>query len=243
MSHKKGKKIENTMATPTIREKLNLIQIELKAPKNQYSTFGQYYYRSCEDIIGAVKPLTAKYRTTLTETDEIVMVGDRYYVKATAKLEDWDSDQVVLIKAFARETLVKTKMDDAQITGSASSYARKYALNGLFLTDDIPDPDSTKAPKEDPKTPVNPPQKKDYKQQSKVQTSPPATKPPVRPQTPLSPKVALQKRILMLKDKMLKLDAETFEQSIKKAKEACTSYPDLIVQLGNMEKEYFMNES
>ena len=114
------------------------IQKELKAPKNQFNLFGKYKYRSCEDILEAVKPLLGK--ATLTISDEIVMLGERFYVKATAVL--YDGEKTATVSAFAREAFDKKGMDAAQITGSASSYARKYALNGLFLIDDNEDSDT-----------------------------------------------------------------------------------------------------
>lgn len=123
-------------------EALLKIQQELKAPKWQFNKFGGYKYRSCEDIIEAVKPLLAKYKCVLRMDDEIVQVGDRYYVKATATLHLWPNESFSA-HAFAREEDTKKWMDGAQITGSASSYARKYALNGLFAIDDGVDPDST----------------------------------------------------------------------------------------------------
>lgn len=128
------------MADKTIHEKLVAIQSELKAPKSQTNTFGKYKYRSCEDILEAVKPLLKEQNLVLTISDEIVEVGGRVYVKATAKLSEMDMH--ILVTAFARESLDKKGMDDAQITGSASSYARKYALNGLFLIDDTKDADT-----------------------------------------------------------------------------------------------------
>jgi len=114
------------------------IQQKLKAPKGQRNTFGNYNYRSCEDILEAVKPLLGK-DGALTLSDEIVMLGERFYVKATAILND--GKESVSVTAFARESLEKKGMDTAQITGAASSYARKYALNGLFLIDDTKDAD------------------------------------------------------------------------------------------------------
>ena len=114
------------------------IQEELKAPKGQYNSFGKYNYRSCEDILEAVKPLLQAHSCTLTLSDDIVQVGERYYVKATATIVT-DNGESVAVTAFARESLDKKGMDDSQITGTASSYARKYALNGLFLIDDTKD--------------------------------------------------------------------------------------------------------
>lgn len=122
-----------------ISEKLNAIQQKLKAPKNQKNAFGGYNYRSCEDILEAVKPLLGD--VCLTITDEVVQVGDRYYVKATARLF-WQND-IIENAAWAREPDVKKGMDEAQITGATSSYARKYALNGLFAIDDTKDADAT----------------------------------------------------------------------------------------------------
>lgn len=123
-------------------KKIIAIQNELKCNKGQYNSFGGYSYRSCEDILEAVKPLLSKYQLLLRISDEIVQVGDRYYIKATAELCDTETEKTVKTEAYAREPLEKTKMDAAQVTGSASSYARKYALNGLFLIDDTKDADT-----------------------------------------------------------------------------------------------------
>ena len=122
---------------------LQSIQVQLKAPKGQTNKFGNYRYRSAEDILEAVKPLLNKYGTYLTISDDIVEVGGRVYVKATATLFESHQGEIASVNAFAREAEVKKGMDDAQITGSASSYARKYALNGLFAIDDTKDPDAT----------------------------------------------------------------------------------------------------
>ena len=124
--------------------KLLLIQAALKCPKNQINKFGGYNYRSCEDILEAVKPLLYDTQTTLTISDEIVAVGDRIYVKATATLKDSETWEIVESNtAFARESESKKWMDESQITWASSSYARKYALNGLFLLDDVKDADAT----------------------------------------------------------------------------------------------------
>lgn len=122
----------------TITQKLNKIQQELKAPKNQTNKFGGYKYRSCEDILTAVKPLLGDM--TLIITDEMIQLGDRYYVKASVVLGF--EGNTAQCHAYAREAENKKGMDEAQITGSASSYARKYALNGLFAIDDTKDPDT-----------------------------------------------------------------------------------------------------
>lgn len=116
------------------------IQSELKAPKGQFNKFGNYKYRSAEDILEAVKPLLKATDSSLTLSDEIVLIGERYYIKATATLKH--GDEIASVSAYAREEENKKGMDGAQITGTASSYARKYALNGLFCIDDAKDPDT-----------------------------------------------------------------------------------------------------
>lgn len=125
-----------------IYEKLLNIQTELKAPKGQYNSFGKYKYRSCEDILEALKPICAKNKTTLILTDQIVLIGERYYVMATATLIDIEKGENLENQAYAREDFEKKGMDGSQITGTASSYARKYALNGLFNIDDTKDADT-----------------------------------------------------------------------------------------------------
>lgn len=129
-----------------MNEKLIKIQKQLKAPKSNTNSFGGYKYRSAEDILEAVKPLVHAQGLTLTLTDEVVNIGHANYVKATARLTGTESnikpDGVFAATAYAREAETKKGMDEAQITGSASSYARKYALNGLFAIDDTKDPDT-----------------------------------------------------------------------------------------------------
>jgi len=118
------------------------IQSELKAPKNQYNSFGKYNYRSCEDILEGLKPHLLEVKAAVIVTDEIVLIGDRYYVKATADIMDTEKPEDMLsASAYAREDETKKGMDLAQVTGSVSSYARKYALNGLFCIDDTKDSD------------------------------------------------------------------------------------------------------
>ena len=125
-------------------ERLSLARIELNAPKNQYSEFGGYHYRSADDVLQAVKPLNLKYFMHLELTDEVVLIGERYYMKATAKLFDMKDEkrEPIIVHAYAQEPMKKAKMDESQVTGSASSYARKYALNGLYLIDDNKDADT-----------------------------------------------------------------------------------------------------
>ena len=125
-----------------IHTKLGKIQASLVAPKGQNNAFGNYKYRSLEDILKAVKPLLAKVEMTLTMSDEITQVADRVYVKTTATLVDISNGQAIECVASARESMDKKGMDSAQITGAASSYARKYCLNGLFCIDDTKDADS-----------------------------------------------------------------------------------------------------
>lgn len=129
------------MRTEALNAQL-VIACKLKAPKGQYNSFGKYHYRSREDILEAVKPLLREQDCALLETDEIVMVGERYYVKATATLVELASGDSVSTCGWAREDKDKKGMDGSQITGTASSYARKYALNALFLIDDTKDADT-----------------------------------------------------------------------------------------------------
>lgn len=125
-------------------DKLMIIQSSLKAPKNQRNNFGWYNYRSCEDILEAVKPILYTVKATLTISDDIVEVWGRVYVKATATLKDSETWEIIESNtAFARESESKKWMDDSQITWATSSYARKYALNGLFCIDDVKDADAT----------------------------------------------------------------------------------------------------
>lgn len=128
----------------SLRQKLLKIQLQLKAPKNQYNSFGKYNYRNQEDILEAVKPLLEQTETTLTITDSIVNVGNHNYICSKATILDLSEDNAIFVEGFAREAETRKGMDDSQITGSASSYARKYALNGLFLIDDTKDADTMK---------------------------------------------------------------------------------------------------
>ena len=121
---------------------LMAVQAELKAPKGQHNSFGKYDYRSAEDIIEAVKPLLKENGLFLNMSDEVVLVGDRYYIKATVKVVDVVTGESVQTSALAREASQKKGMDESQVTGTASSYARKYALNGLFAIDDNRDADT-----------------------------------------------------------------------------------------------------
>lgn len=123
-------------------EKIKEVQAHIKAPKNLYNSFGKYKYRNAEGILEAVKPYLSEYNLCLTLSDEIVQVGERYYVKATATIYDGVGSESMSVSAYAREAAIKKGMDDSQITGTASSYARKYALNGLFLLDDTKDADT-----------------------------------------------------------------------------------------------------
>lgn len=127
-----------------IYEKLNNIQTELKAPKGQLNTFANYRFRSCEDILEAVKPFLSATKTALTLNDQIVLIGERYYVQATAILYDCEvEDSKICNISYAREEESKKGSDQSQVTGASSSYARKYALNGLFAIDDTKDSDAT----------------------------------------------------------------------------------------------------
>lgn len=127
-----------------IYEKLLKAQVELKAPKGQYNSFGKYKYRSCEDILEALKPVLDKFKLTLFIKDDVIEVNTRNYVKATIILVNIEKpDEIIETSALAREEETKKGMDGSQITGASSSYARKYALNGMFMIDDTKDSDST----------------------------------------------------------------------------------------------------
>ncbi len=150
----------------SIYEKLLSIQTELKAPKSQYNKFGGYNYRNCEDILEALKPLLKQHNATVLLTDEIENIGDRFYVRANATFIDIENGAKITVSALAREELSKKGMDSSQVTGSTSSYARKYALNGLFCIDDTKDSDTLNNSKEytappkaqkQPTKPVQPP--------------------------------------------------------------------------------------
>lgn len=125
-----------------IYEKLTEVQNELKAPKSKYNSFGKYNYRSCEDILEAVKPILKAKRLAMTVKDDVFNIGDRFYIMATVTVYDCESEEKVTTTAYAREDADKKGMDGSQITGSSSSYARKYALNGMFAIDDTKDADS-----------------------------------------------------------------------------------------------------
>lgn len=166
----------------SIYEKLLSIQTKLKAPKSQYNDFANYNYRNCEDILEALKPLLKQHNATVLLTDEIENIGDRFYVRASASFIDIENGAKVTVSALAREDLTKPKFDGSQVTGSASSYARKYALNGLFCIDDTKDADTLNNSKEytqqkQPTKPAQPP-----KQASNVIICPVCGKPvqPVR---------------------------------------------------------------
>ena len=127
-----------------VYQKLNKIQTELKAPKNQYNSFGKYNYRSLEDITEAIKPLLEKYRCVLHLSDDLIIIGDRYYIRSESYICDIDTEETTRpVYGYARESENKKGMDESQITGSTSSYARKYSLNALFCIDDTKDSDAT----------------------------------------------------------------------------------------------------
>lgn len=138
----------------SIHNKLMEIQHKLKAPKNQKNNFGGYNYRSCEDILESVKPLLYEQKCTLCISDEVISVIDSIYVQATATITDSETGEQVTSSAYAREQENAKGMTAPQITGSCSSYARKYALNGLFCIDDTKDADATNTGDDTQKTPV-----------------------------------------------------------------------------------------
>lgn len=148
----------------SVYAKLREIQLNLIAPKNQYNSFGKYNYRSCEDILEGLKPCLQATQTAVTVNDEIVQIGDRYYVKATATLFDCETGESVSNTAYAREEESKKGMDASQVTGATSSYARKYALNGLFCIDDVKDADTRDNRQEEAKK-----QQTEEKQQKEIE--------------------------------------------------------------------------
>ena len=162
-----------------ILEKLYRIQTELKVPKGQFNAFGKYKYRSCEDILEAVKPLLQATKCVLPISDEIKLIGDRYYIEATVTLIDCETGEKYSCSASAREELDKKGMDSSQVTGAASSYARKYALNGLLDIDDEKGSDTTNTGKEEkqvitidkPTTKASPTAKGEYPKTEQPQVS------------------------------------------------------------------------
>ena len=148
-----------------IKQKLLNIQTKLKAPKGQFNSFGEYNYRSCEDILEAVKPLCKKEKAVLTLSDTIKNIGERYYIEVTVRLQDIESESEISVTAYAREEESKKGMDGSQITGASSSYARKYALNGLFNIDDTKDSDGTNTGDEEKPKPPKKETKEDYRSQ------------------------------------------------------------------------------
>ena len=136
----------------SVYKKLIEVQTKLKAPKSQYNSFGKYSYRNCEDILEALKPILKEVGATIIISDEVVSVNERYYVKATVKFIDTETGEAVEASANAREEDNKKGMDSSQLTGSTSSYARKYALNGLFAIDDTKDSDFTNTHDKEKKT-------------------------------------------------------------------------------------------
>lgn len=175
----------------TFLERVSLLITELKAPKSQRNNFGKYNYRSAEDILEAVKPLANNYGLVPKLSDEPVMIGDWHYIKATASIKDVKTGEEEIATAYAREPLAKKGMDESQITGTASSYARKYAMNGLYQIDDTKDPDSD-----------------EYTEQVKQATPKPITK---------SQQEALQKRSDEIA-KMAKLESKNFFDQITEKK-------------------------
>lgn len=138
-----------------LREKLQAVQTELKAPKNLYNSFGGYKYRNAEGILEALKPLEKKFQIITTISDSITAVNDRIYITATVTVYDTETDEKISVSAMAREAESKKGMDSAQVTGATSSYARKYALNGMFLLDDTKDIDSNEYQTESEKRHAN----------------------------------------------------------------------------------------
>ena len=180
-------------------EKLLACQAELKAPKSQYNAFGKYNYRNCEDILEALKPILVRNRATVFLTDEGIYREGRHYVEAAAVFVDIESGEKVTVKAAAREEENKKGMDGSQVTGASSSYARKYALNGLFLIDDNKDPDYTLGMPD----PVPPPP-------TPAPTPPPADKPSARD-------IARNELIKELMERSMNIDAYAAEHGLNRS--------------------------
>lgn len=160
MKEEKEKTEEISTEGLGIYEKLIVVQMLLKAPKNQWNEFSKFHYRNCEDILEALKPLLLNHKLTLILSDSIVYLGDRFFVKATAKLIDVETEESIEVEAYAREEASLKGMSSAQVTGATSSYARKYALNGMFCIDDTRDPDNLPPQQNTPpatKAPANTP--------------------------------------------------------------------------------------
>lgn len=153
-----------------IYEKLQVIQAELKCNKSQYNEFGKFFFRNCEDILEAVKPLLEKTKTVLTLSDNVSLIGERFYVMTVATLRDTESSEFVDTVAYAREEETKKGMDGSQITGASSSYARKYALNGLFAIDDTKDSDDTNNGSTPEEKPQNTAKKKIHLTRNEIQS-------------------------------------------------------------------------
>lgn len=151
-----------------VLEKLLEVQTELKAPKSNYNSFGKYKYRSCEDILNAVKPLCYKNKAVIYLSDDLVYQGERYYIKATAIFVDVETGEKITNTAYAREELEKKGIDGSQITGTASSYARKYALNGLLDIDDTKDADTDEYHNQTHKKPIAEETDKSEKEQERL---------------------------------------------------------------------------
>lgn len=193
----------------TLHEKLVAIQSELKAPKNQRNTFGNYNYRSAEDILEAVKPLLLQHGLVLTITDEVQCIGDKNYVVALARLDG--CEQSITTTGWAREAISRKGMDDSQITGATSSYARKYALGGLFCLDDTKDADATNTHDKAEETPPKP-------RKAKASTTEPTGK-----KTQEKPKTSLLDKLQERLDGFANLDELNawFDESWVKVEEAC----------------------
>ena len=195
---------------------LQLIQTELKAPKGQYNSFGKYKYRSCEDILEAVKPLLAKHKAELTLQDDVINIGDRFYIKATATIIK-DGAILGTTTAFAREPDEKKGIDPSQVTGTASSYARKYALNGLFLIDDTKDEDTNELREE-----------KAAREEQKAITSQPQRRTANKDKNPKAPEGEVKSEEEMTKptDKITAMHVKAVRAKLAKAAEMNLVWPE-----------------
>lgn len=209
-----------------VYQKLAAIQAALKAPKSQFNKFGGYKYRKAEDILEAVKPLLKQYGCTLTCTDELQLIGDRYYIKATATITNSEDGVSVSTTAYAREEEEKKGMDGSQVTGASSSYARKYALNGLLCIDDTADSDTTNVgPAEGAETPAEAP-----KQSRTKKTATAAEKTAQKPEEPAVKKTVTDENIKQIVDWVCKVPEGPERDARKKKAEDSYEWPGNLLE-------------
>jgi len=209
-----------------VHQKLAAIQAALKAPKSQFNKFGGYKYRKAEDILEAVKPLLKQYGCTLTCTDELQLIGDRYYIKATATITNSEDGISVSTTAYAREEEEKKGMDGSQVTGASSSYARKYALNGLLCIDDTADSDTTNTgPADEPQKPAE-----TARPTRTRKTATAAEKTAQKPEKPAAKKTVTDENIKQIVDWVCKVPEGPERDARKKKAEESYEWPGNLLE-------------